>query len=191
MTITRETPAVREAANKNFARAARTVNDWVRAGKDLEFGMLIEINRMLSENVPLYKGAAKPGTIRVLPKDVILLLKKGSPKYGREYAKPERVISYLWDFLAWYQASKNHLHPLLLAAAAQQQLVRIHPFSDANGRTTRLIMDFILQRNGYVPASFSHAPADTAFVRTERATRNIARGIRESESRLKVFGSGK
>ena len=44
---------------------------------------------------------------------------------------------------------KKELHPLELATWAHWKLVRIHPFQDGNGRTARIIMNFILHKNGY------------------------------------------
>jgi len=41
------------------------------------------------------------------------------------------------------------MHPVLLAAEMHERLVTIHPFIDGNGRTSRLVMNLILMRNGY------------------------------------------
>lgn len=43
-------------------------------------------------------------------------------------------------------------HPVELAAEAHYRLVTIHPFTDGNGRTARLLMNLILMQNGYPPA---------------------------------------
>jgi len=42
-------------------------------------------------------------------------------------------------------------HPLATAAFAHQQLGRIHPFGDGNGRTARCLMNIILMAGGYLP----------------------------------------
>ena len=39
--------------------------------------------------------------------------------------------------------------PAELAAVAHLKFVTIHPFGDGNGRVSRLIMNFILNRKGY------------------------------------------
>ncbi|WP_088050551.1 Fic family protein [Virgibacillus dakarensis] len=52
----------------------------------------------------------------------------------------------------WYEENKNKLHPVELAALFHFKFVYIHPFSDGNGRTARLIMNLILMKNGYPPA---------------------------------------
>ena len=42
-------------------------------------------------------------------------------------------------------------HPIIRAALLHGELVKIHPFIDGNGRTSRLIMNMDLMRSGYVP----------------------------------------
>lgn len=45
------------------------------------------------------------------------------------------------------------LHPVEYAAIAHYRLVYIHPFVDGNGRTARLLMNFILMQHGFPPVS--------------------------------------
>ena len=42
-------------------------------------------------------------------------------------------------------------HPVLTAAYLHDELVRIHPFIDGNGRTSRLLMNLYLLKRGYTP----------------------------------------
>jgi Fic family protein len=46
----------------------------------------------------------------------------------------------------------HELSPPELAAWIHCKLVRIHPFTDGNGRTARLLMNLVLMRTGYPPA---------------------------------------
>ena len=41
------------------------------------------------------------------------------------------------------------VHPILIATYLHDELVRIHPFIDGNGRTSRLLMNLYLLRHGY------------------------------------------
>ncbi|MBN1896602.1 MAG: Fic family protein [Candidatus Aenigmarchaeota archaeon] len=52
-------------------------------------------------------------------------------------------------FFVWYNNYKRKLHPLELACIAHTKLTRIHPFSDGNGRTARIVSNFILHKQGY------------------------------------------
>jgi len=42
-------------------------------------------------------------------------------------------------------------HPLVVAALLHGEFVKIHPFVDGNGRTARLLMNFIAMKNGFPP----------------------------------------
>ena len=48
--------------------------------------------------------------------------------------------------------TKRQGHPIEQAALAHLDLVGIHPFVDGNGRTSRLLMNLILMKQGYFPA---------------------------------------
>ncbi|KAL1404640.1 hypothetical protein pipiens_018779, partial [Culex pipiens pipiens] len=55
-------------------------------------------------------------------------------------------------FEGWLNAEQSFLmHPVRYAAMAHYKLVHIHPFSDGNGRTSRLLMNTLLMRAGYPP----------------------------------------
>lgn len=71
--------------------------------------------------------------------------------YGTNIRFPDyRTVPYhLEKFFKWYDNTKNGIHPVYLAALAHLKFVNIHPFEDGNGRTSRLLMNFILHRNGY------------------------------------------
>jgi len=45
------------------------------------------------------------------------------------------------------------MQPIELAARTYQRLVSVHPFPDGNGRTSRLVMDYVLRSNGLPPAA--------------------------------------
>ena len=45
------------------------------------------------------------------------------------------------------------MNPIELAAWTHAEFVKIHPFLDGNGRTSRLIMNYQLMNNGYLPVS--------------------------------------
>lgn len=70
---------------------------------------------------------------------------------GTEYIPPApdeipQLMKHLTDQI---RSSRGTLHPIELAAMAHKRLVDIHPFIDGNGRTARLLMNFILVNAGY------------------------------------------
>jgi hypothetical protein len=53
----------------------------------------------------------------------------------------------------WFRKASldKSLHPVYVAAKLHYDFVRIHPFDDSNGRTSRLLMNYVLLRNGFPP----------------------------------------
>jgi hypothetical protein len=60
-------------------------------------------------------------------------------------------LSRLADIDRWVVTHQATLSPEALAAETFRRLIVLHPFRDANGRTVRLIVDFLLQRAGIHP----------------------------------------
>lgn len=59
------------------------------------------------------------------------------------------------EIFDWYYDSKKEdkLSPIILAILFHYKLVSIHPFSDGNGRVSRLILNLILLKNGLFPVA--------------------------------------
>jgi len=66
---------------------------------------------------------------------------------------PYLVPKQMEDYFIWYRQQQNKLHPVVLATEMHERLVTIHPFIDGNGRTSRLVMNLILLKHGYVIAN--------------------------------------
>ena len=65
--------------------------------------------------------------------------------------QPYLIEKQMEDFiLRFKQMEAEKVHPVLIAAYLHDELVRIHPFMDGNGRTSRLLMNLYLLRHGYV-----------------------------------------
>jgi len=59
----------------------------------------------------------------------------------------EQMEQLVLDLKNW---SKQY-HPLVVSALLHGEFVKIHPFVDGNGRTARLLMNFIAIKNGFPP----------------------------------------
>lgn len=55
------------------------------------------------------------------------------------------------SFMQWYTSVGQTLHPVERAAKVHVDFVGIHPFIDGNGRTSRLLMNLELMKNGFPP----------------------------------------
>ena len=69
------------------------------------------------------------------------------------FASPEETPAKMYDLLNWYnkKIEENKINPLLVAAEFHYKFIAIHPFDDGNGRTARILMNFILMQFGYPP----------------------------------------
>ncbi|MBI4980766.1 Fic family protein [Candidatus Woesearchaeota archaeon] len=65
---------------------------------------------------------------------------------------PARYVKADMDLLLkWYRENENRIHPLALAIFFHHKFENIHPFSDGNGRTGRMLMNLILLSKMYPP----------------------------------------
>ena len=57
------------------------------------------------------------------------------------------------ELVQWLRAALEckELHPIEIAAKLHHDFVLIHPFGDGNGRTARILVNYVLMRNGYLP----------------------------------------
>jgi len=62
---------------------------------------------------------------------------------------PVEMQAMLQDLFRWYGRDKLRAHPVELAALVHLRFVTIHPFGDGNGRLSRLMMNYVLHKNGY------------------------------------------
>ena len=75
---------------------------------------------------------------------------------GSDYEPPQvydvsKKMAELGDYVQSVTTAQGNDRalPILTATAAHAWLARIHPFVDGNGRTSRILMNLILIRNGY------------------------------------------
>lgn len=72
---------------------------------------------------------------------------KGANHIPPDYLKvPELMEKLILNYKNW-----NDFHPIIQATLLHGELVKIHPFVDGNGRTSRLLMNLDLMNHGYNP----------------------------------------
>ncbi|MCG3717690.1 Fic family protein [Aliarcobacter butzleri] len=72
---------------------------------------------------------------------------------GAEHKPPQsfEVQSQMQEFIKKYNENVTQLHPIELASFVHIEFVKIHPFVDGNGRTSRLLMNLELIKAGFPP----------------------------------------
>ncbi len=73
---------------------------------------------------------------------------------GALHLPPDQVMipELMEQFIAWRSGEALALHPVERAARVHSEFVKIHPFVDGNGRTSRLLMNLELLKAGYPAA---------------------------------------
>src|SRR3989338_1400443 len=174
----KQTPSVREQFDQNFVMAfvynTNSIEGSTLSPKEVE--LLLSEN--ISPNKPLddvLEAKAAQRTLQFvkehpgdLDEDLALKIheryfKDTKPKIAGQYkthqnrvsgsrfelTPPQYVLPDMKNYFQEYQKLKKELCPLELAAWAHWKLVRIHPFQDGNGRTARIVMNFVLNKHGY------------------------------------------
>ncbi|MCB1075003.1 MAG: Fic family protein [Simkania sp.] len=76
----------------------------------------------------------------------------------------EKAQGYgLWLDTQLKSCERGDKSVILTAAQAYQRLVSIHPFENGNGRISRLMMDFVLERFGLPPAALGKNVLDAVY----------------------------
>ncbi|MDD2666144.1 MAG: Fic family protein [Methanocellales archaeon] len=70
---------------------------------------------------------------------------------GSEWIPPthKKVREEMRKVFQWYYSARKKLHPVELGSILHNKLVRVHPFADGNGRTSRVVMNWILMKNEF------------------------------------------
>jgi Fic family protein len=83
---------------------------------------------------------------------------------------PPRALSILLKgFFKWYNDNKTKLNAVELASLVHLKLVTIHPFGDGNGRISRLMMNFVLNKHGYPMLDIDYADRRSYYNSLERS----------------------
>lgn len=132
------TPSNKPAGDLMEAKAHQKIFLEIVGGSgDLTLGAVKKWNReLLVHTKPDIAGTMRDYEVRI--------------GQGRFVPPPHVAVGALVrGFFRWYNAHKKKLNPAQLAALVHLKFVTIHPFGDGNGRASRLMTNFVLNRHGY------------------------------------------
>ncbi|MBI5142910.1 MAG: Fic family protein [Nitrospirae bacterium] len=142
---------------RNHAEALDYLYEIIQDNRPISEGTIKEINALLLSGVNCtdavneygkkIKKAAHPGKYKSLPNHV--LQPDGTIHFHTE---PIQVPDEMEILCKWIANNIDSVHPVVAAAIAHYNMVRIHPFDDGNGRGARILMNMILIKKGYPPA---------------------------------------
>ena len=122
----------------NHKKAYEYVKKCIAENKPLTENIVKDLHAILTENI-IVGGIYRNQEVRISGAGF-------TPPAGNEmYVQ----IKIFYEDLKY----KKDLNPIALAAWTHAEFVRIHPFVDGNGRTSRLLMNYQLMINGYLPVS--------------------------------------
>ena len=120
--------------NKAFAYVKKCISE----NKPLDENIVKDVHSILMENI-LIGGVYRNVEVRITG------AKLKPPVPSELYYEIKEFFNNLDSIV--------DLNPIELAAWTHAEFVKIHPFVDGNGRTSRLIKNYQLMRNGFLPES--------------------------------------
>jgi fido (protein-threonine AMPylation protein) len=135
-------------ARKNWREADLLVRRWVIENDEITLERILELNRKLGQGLKFNHGI--PGKIRKQSVGITF----GEDGIFHPFMEAKDLSAGLGLFFAWLKENEPFRNPIEFAALAGERFVSLHPFIDGNGRTTRLICDWILMRHGLPPAIY-------------------------------------
>jgi len=124
----------------NHSKAFQFVKQCVAEGKPLNENIVKDIHALLMENI-LPGGIYRNVEVRIS---------------GAQHKPP--VPSEMYRQVKEFYATlpyRDGMNAIELAAWAHAEFVKIHPFVDGNGRTSRMIMNYQLMAAGFLPVSIA------------------------------------
>lgn len=125
----------------NHDKALRYVKERIAQDQPLDEKVVKDIHALLMENILV------GGVYRNV--DVYISGARHTPPTPNEMY---RQIKNFYGDLGWRGEAMD---PITLAAWTHAEFVKVHPFEDGNGRTSRLIMNYQLMSAGFLPVSIA------------------------------------
>lgn len=122
----------------NHAEAVDYIRDFAKNSIEISQHTIKEIHAIILHGI----DRENAGRYRTVP--VMISGSRHTPP------QPYLIEKQMEDFMIRFaEMEADREHPVIIAAYLHDELVRIHPFIDGNGRTSRLLMNLYLLRNGY------------------------------------------
>ena len=143
-----------ESKNRLFLKPEQEVRNYYLAlemlSKKLEVRVPYSTQLLLEVQKQIVMGESKEkiGLRGAMPPGVLFAVydsKTHEPEYiPPEYSDVPNLLKELEDYI-----TNSDDHPIIKAAILHYQLVTIHPFEDGNGRTARIMSNYVLSYYGY------------------------------------------
>ena len=131
-----EKPLHDSLSAKNHPGAIEFIEEVIYENTPLTEEAILRLHELILHDISDHAGAYRKTGVRIT---------------GATFSPPrsEEVPSLMSELVEWLEKNLEEYSPIELAALFHYKFVHIHPFSDGNGRTARLLMNSILMKNGY------------------------------------------
>ncbi|MEK6933007.1 MAG: Fic family protein [Nanoarchaeota archaeon] len=119
---------------KNHKLAINFINNYKG---DLDELFILKLHAEILKDISeRFAGKYRETSVRIFKSDI-------------NFPDASKVPQLVKNLVYWYKINKNKMHPFEMAILFSTKFVSIHPFIDGNGRTSRLIMNFLLKKKSY------------------------------------------
>ena len=130
------------------AAAVGLMDSALRGGEKIDRNFVCQVNDLLTRHASNNSSQEVSGVYKVESNSVHL-----ADGNVHEYVEPEQVATEMEELFEQIEAGDHSkMHPVVKAAIAHYNFVRIHPFQHGNGRGARVLMNLILQQYDLPPA---------------------------------------
>lgn len=121
---------------RNHPKAISFVESLVDARKEIAEDDVLCVHELIMSNVAEDAGCYRTAAVRIT---------------GASFMPPPSrdVRLRMNQLLGWLKENPDEHRPIELAAVFHHRFVQVHPFTEGNGRTARLLMNAVLMKNGY------------------------------------------
>ena len=177
--------------------AIQYLQEIVETGTPISDHLMKELNVLVRRDAamtsPNSDQTKRPGNYKTKPNFV-----RQSDGSVHQFLDPVFVQEEMDRLIGWCEADTD-LDPIVKAALAHFNFVRIHPFEDGNGRGARLLMNLILIKSGLPPAIIRFSDRPKYIEALEQATAGNVTAFTEFiaeaygltlEDMIKTFNTG-
>lgn len=132
---------------KNYQNSLREVERLTQQKVKITPQLILKLHTITMKGL---LDASKVGKFR--PGEIYIVDDLGEGREKLRFKGPDntKIKPLINELLEWLEKTKkNKLHPIIKAGIFHSQFVHIHPFSDGNGRVTRLLATLLLYQDSW------------------------------------------
>lgn len=121
---------------KNHPEAIKYIENLVTGRSEIDEESVLHTHKLIMSNIAEDAGHYRITQVKIT---------------GASFMPPPslEVRPRINELLKWLKENPDEYTPIELAAVFHHRFVQIHPFTEGNGRTARLLMNAILMKTGY------------------------------------------